>query len=326
MTPAIDVVIVNWNTGTLLRDCVSSIAAADAGRGLTRTIVVDNASSDGSADLPGELLPSLVMIRNDENVGFAAACNQGAALGSARYVLFLNPDTTIGAPVLDYLIPFMDAAEHQHIGLCGIQLRDATGAVSRSCSYHPTPGRMIAALVGLDRVLPGVFRPHFMSGWDHSDSRSVDQVIGAFYLVRRSLFDALHGFDERFFVYYEEVDFARRAAERGAVTWFTGDVAAYHLGGGSSDKVRAFRSFLVAQSRVLYAFKHFPRALAIAHAVGALTVEPMLRALVLAASGRIDESRESLHAARMLWRGWMPLLRGREVPGTRPVRRAVSSV
>ena len=318
VTASIDVVIVNWNSGSLLRECVGSLVAADPTGALLNVIVVDNASTDSSADgLPAEASWTPT-ISNLENRGFAAACNQGAAAGTSRYVLFLNPDTRVEQAALNRVLAFMDASANQQVGIAGIQLLDAAGAVARSCSRHPTPARMIGALFFLDRLLPGLLRPHLMREWDHGNSRDVEQIIGAFYFVRRELFQLLGGFDEQFFVYYEEVDFARRAEQRGYRTHYLSDVRAFHMGGGTTNVVRALRLFLVTQSRVLYAFKHFPWPIAAVHACGALTVEPLLRSLYFALLRDTQSMKESLLAARLLWRGAFSLMRGIEAPGTRP--------
>lgn len=105
----LDVVIVNWNTGDCLRTCLRSLAAAGSGLRLGPTVVVDNASWDGSAaQLPAS--PEVVLMSNPTNVGFAAACNQGARVGSAPYLLFLNPDTVLLPDTLRSVLGFMEGA------------------------------------------------------------------------------------------------------------------------------------------------------------------------------------------------------------------------
>src|SRR6185503_16033407 len=111
----------------------------------------------------------------------------------------------------------------------------------RTCARFPTPGRFFAKMLGLDRILPGIFPSHFMTEWDHATNREVDQVMGAFFLVRRSAYEALAGFDERFFVYFEEVDFALRARARGWSTYYLTQARAYHEGGGSTKQIRPAR-------------------------------------------------------------------------------------
>src|SRR5205823_7218964 len=122
------------------------------------------------------------------------------------------------------------------IGIAGIQLLDADGRIARTCARFPTPGRFFSKMLGLDTILPAAFAPHFMVEWDHNHNREVDQVMGAFFLVRRSVFEALGGFDERFFVYFEEVDFSLRARKLGWRTFYLSVAQAYHWGSGPVTK------------------------------------------------------------------------------------------
>jgi N-acetylglucosaminyl-diphospho-decaprenol L-rhamnosyltransferase len=278
MVPSIDIVIVNWNAGTLLRGCLESIAspATDLFT-LHRVVVVDNASSDGSIQNLQDLKLPLSIIRNGENKGFAAACNQGAQGSNSDFLLFLNPDTRVAGESLSKPIGFMQRPENQNIGIVGIQLRDEHGDVARSCARFTTPGSIITEIVGLSRLFPGTFPTHFMSEWDHRSSREVDQVMGAFFLVRRGLFESLHGFDERFFVYYEDMDFSFRASQAGMKSFYLSDAAAYHRGKGTTDRDKAARLSYVLRSRILYGYKHFSWLAASTLLLMTLLVEPIFR-------------------------------------------------
>lgn len=298
----LDIVIVNWNGGALIEQCVDALAQAAEPDPFFQVIVVDNASTDGSADRIARRRFPVTLIRNRENRGFAAACNQGARLGSAPYVLLLNPDTVVTREALARAIEFMRSAAAARVGVCGIQLRDEAGRVTRSCARFPSAGRQVAAMLGLDRAFPSAFPPHFMTEWDHQSPRRVDQVMGAFFLVRRSVYDELGGLDERFFVYYEEVDFCRRALDRGWATYFLSEPHVLHVGCGTTDAVRATRLFFSLRSRVLYGYKHFSRAGAAVHALASTTLEPLARVARAAAAGDRATARETLEGARMLWR------------------------
>src|SRR5204863_87072 len=116
---------------------------------------------------------------------------------SADYILFLNPDTRLLQGALAKSVTFMEQPQSQRFGIVGIQLLDADGRIARSCARFPTSGRFFSKMLGLDAILPAVFPPHFMVEWDHGHDREVDQVMGAFFLVRRSVYEALSGFDER---------------------------------------------------------------------------------------------------------------------------------
>src|SRR5215213_4937288 len=193
---SVHVVIVNWNSGAQLRECLESFAAASSNHvTLERITVVDNASSDGSCeglDAPAAL--PLTVIRNTENRGFAAACNQGAASSNADYLLFLNPDTRLLPGSLELPVRYLQSPNHDGVGIVGIQLIDSDGHVARNTAHAPSAWSMVGNSLGLDRLLPSLFPPHFVSEWPHDETRPVDQVMGAFFVVRRSMFEALGGF------------------------------------------------------------------------------------------------------------------------------------
>lgn len=259
--PSLAIIIVNWNSGEQLRACLDSLFAADASNfALQSVVVVDNASTDGSVQGLDE---RVLLLRNANNVGFAKACNQGARVAQlhaqADYLLFLNPDTVLQADSLQRPIAFMQLPSNADIGICGIQLRDADGAISRSCARFPSLRTMAHHMLGLDRVLPHRFPSHFMFDFPHTSSQCVDHVIGAFFLVRQSLFEQLRGFDEDFFLYWEDLDFSLRAQQAGFRSFYLAEVSALHKGGGCSEQIRARRLFLSLKHRLIYCRKHFSR-------------------------------------------------------------------
>lgn len=300
--PSLDIIIVNWNSGKQLYECLESFEDAKQDRlRLLRVVVVDNASTDGSVDgLHGLNLP-LVVTQNSENRGFAAACNQGAEGSAADYLLFLNPDTQLFENALTVPISFMERPENQHIGIIGIQLVDEEGRISRTCARLPTPGQFYAKMLGLDRLFPRIFPSHFMIEWDHSDSRAVDHVIGAFFLVRRSIFELLNGFDERFFVYLEDLDFSFRAQQMGWSSFYLAEAQAYHKGGGISEQIKAQRLFYSLRSRILYGYKHFSWVAATLLMLGTLLLEPIARIALGIVHVSRSETVETSRAYCMLW-------------------------
>ena len=194
-----DIVIVNWNTGSQLRECLLSIppACPASDLHLSTCVVVDNASVDGSTEgLEGFPFP-VTLMKNPENMGFAFACNQGEKVGRAEYILFLNPDLKCYAHSLVNPLIFLEERQNQQIGILGIQLVDEKGNVQRNVARFPSPDSLLSQMVGLDRLWPRRFPSHFQTDWDHRDSREVEQVTGAFFLVRRKVFEDLQGFDER---------------------------------------------------------------------------------------------------------------------------------
>ncbi len=299
---SLDIVIVNWNTGDLLRECLASIrnAVVPYGWKLASIVVVDNASADGSQlNLTDNGLP-LVVIQNRVNRGFAAACNQGAAGLRGDYLLLLNPDTRLFGNSLSVPLLWMDMAENARTGIVSIPLEDESGRVGCTCARFPRFRHFLAQALGVDRVWPAT--GHLMREWSHGDTRNVDQVIGAYFLVRRALWDALGGLDERFFVYFEEVDFSLRASKAGYASTFLADARAFHLGGGASSRVKAMRLFYMLRSRLQYASKNYSFAERALTTALTFVLEPLARSVHLLLAGRFAEISSVTEAYRLLWR------------------------
>lgn len=304
----LDVVIVNWNAGDQLRACLASLAAS-AGAEHLRVVVVDNASSDGSADGLGRPGLALTVLRNRENLGFARACNQGAAQGSADAILFLNPDTGVSRDGIAIARAQLDS--EPGTGIVGARLVDEAGHTHRTCARHPTGARLIAHTLFLDRVLPGLVRPHFLLDWDHAETRAVDAVMGAFLMIRRPLFARLGGFDERFFVYWEDADLCARTAAAGFAVCHAAGAEIRHRGQGTTEAVKDRRLFYFLRAQALYAHKHHGRAVSLAVLAAALTVNlPVRLGRALVRGGRGDAGAV-IRAGLMLTRALPRLLTGR---------------
>lgn len=278
MLISLDIVIVNWNSGNQLFNCLKSISQSSKKKfSLNKVIIVDNNSIDNSlhnikvTDIP------IKIIRNKKNKGFAFACNQGAKYSKSDYILFLNPDMKLFEYSLEKSIVFMDKEENKDIGILGIQLVDENGIVQKTCSRFPSVKNISNEILGLDKIFNNKFYGHFMEEWNHQNNRLVDQVIGAYFLVKNDLFNKLGGFDERFFVYYEEVDFSYRARKEGYQSYFLSDVQAFHKGGGTSEQVKAARLFYSLRSRIQYSFKHFNNDHFILILFMTLIIEPFTR-------------------------------------------------
>jgi GT2 family glycosyltransferase len=150
-----------------------------------------------------------------------------------------------------------------------------------------------------------------MTDWDHLSSREVDQVMGAFFLVRREVFDLLSGFDERFFLYFEDVDFSLRARRIGFRSYYLADAFAIHFGWGSTGSIRAKRYFFSMRSRILYAAKHFSQLGLIATLLGTLFVEPLSRILFFLSHGEAQSAGETVAGWIMLCKELPRFLRRR---------------
>lgn len=208
----VDVVVVTYQSSSQLAWCLEALPADVA------VVVVDNASTDGSADAAASL--GAKVIRNDSNAGFAQAANQGAADGTADFILFLNPDARIASADLETLVKQLDAAPGTAI--VGPRLVGSDGTEQRAWWPFPTASRAWAEALGLLRV-----------GGGRLDRHGDGFVVGACLLVRRTVFEALDGFDERFWLYGEEADLCRRATDAGWAVAPAANAVAQHVGGAS---------------------------------------------------------------------------------------------
>jgi GT2 family glycosyltransferase len=297
----LSIIIVNWNAGSQLAEAVTSIALHHCNL-VESVIIIDNASSDDSlaqAEALIDLPFKIVVIRNTANCGFAMACNQGANQSKCKYILFLNPDAALYANTLTKVWEFMEEAGNSKVGICGVQLLNEAGHIWRSCSRFPSAFSFIAKSLGLTTLVPQL--NHVMSGWDHSETRKVNQLIGAFFFVRLNLFQALGGFDERFFVYFEEVDFSRRSFQAGWSSMYLASTQAFHAGGGTSDQIKARRLFYSLQSRLLYAKKHFSILGRLSTFVATIFLEPISRCALAFFHRSWSSIKETCIAYYMLW-------------------------
>lgn len=297
----VSVVVVNWNAAAYLGGCLQSLADFGCGH-IVDTIVVDNGSSDDSADV-AEAMPGVRVVRLGQNLGFARACNIGARLARGELLLFLNPDAALLASTLSNVLRAATDSANAGVGIFGVQLVGRDGTVARSCADFPGPISMLENVVGLDRIFKTC--GYVLRSWDHGDTRTVDHVIGAFFLVRRAVFESLRGFDERYFLYFEDLDFSLRAKRAGWDSMFVSCSRAFHIGGGVSSQVRARRLFYALRSRLLYARSHFGRLGAAAVMVATLTVEPVVRTVAALAGRSWLECTQTWAAYWLLTRWWL---------------------
>ena len=305
----IDVVIVNWNAGRFLKACIDSLVQHGP-KIINSIVVVDNGSTDSSL-ISIEDNCEVILVRAGINLGFGKACNLGAYQCNSEYLLFLNPDAALHPNTLQEALSYMQNAANDGVGICGVQLLDESGRVARTCARFPSVRLFAAQAFGLSkfRMLNGW--SHRMSEWDHASTRDVDHVIGAFYLIRKSLFESLGGFDERFFVYLEDLDLSLRARQAGWRSVYLATATAFHAGGGTSKQVKAARLFYSLRSRLLYGFKHFSELRAWALVGVTLLVEPISRLGFSAVCGGREDLLNTLRAYGMLWRALPSILKGR---------------
>lgn len=252
----VDAVVVSYESRARLRGCVEPLAAIED----VRVVVVDNASVDGSLEAVSDL--PVTRVRRTTNGGFAVGCNEGWRTGEAPFVLFLNPDARIGERSLRQLVAAL--RDDPRAGAAGPLIRGADGTVSPSQRRFPRLPHLVAYAVFLHRAFPG-------AAWADDVVReerayraagAPDWLSGACLLVRRPLLERLGGFDERFFLYAEDVDLCRRIRSLGYEVRFVPGAVAEHEGGASAPKGATLP--LLARSQAVYAAKHFGRAHALA--------------------------------------------------------------
>lgn len=301
---SVSVVIVNWNGGDLLRQCLDSLAARAGPDLRLQVIVVDNGSSDDSLThcTPRD---AVTVIENRRNLGFGAACNVGARHATSPILLFLNPDCTVGPGSIEHCVAEM---QDPGIGVCGIALTDEHGEFWRTCNRFPTVGSFMRHIVGL-QFLSRHYKSGPMIEWDHANDADVDHVIGAFYMMRADLFKRVGGFDERYFVYLEDLDLSLRVRRLGLRVRYLAAPPSFHVGGGVSRQIKARRLFYSTRSRIIYSYKHFPAWQAHAHLAMTLLVEPLAR-LILALLHRSARTvGETFAGFAMVWRDLPATLR-----------------
>ena len=237
-TPDVSVIVVSYNTREILRRCLArlaeELATVDG-----EAIVVDNASADGSADMVADEFPAVQLVRSTVNLGFAAGNNRGFALARGRYVVLLNPDAFLGSGALARALAHMERSPH--VGIAGGRLQDPAGRLQPSGRLFPSLLNELMVISGLAARYPrSRLFGRFDRTWaDPDQAAQVDWVPGAFTIIRGRALGETGGFDERFFLYYEEVDLCRRMVQAGYEVWYWPDVVVTHIGGASSKTVKA---------------------------------------------------------------------------------------
>jgi GT2 family glycosyltransferase len=228
----VTICIANWNCRELLRRCLESLHDQPQGVRI-ETIVVDNASEDGAAEMVARDFPEVVLIRNAENRGFARANNQAAARARGRYLFFLNNDTVVPAHTLSRLAAYADA--HPEVGMVGPRLRDSRGRLQISYRRRPTVGALLhrTAIMRWTCLLRRAYRRYRRRDFDPNHERRVEVLMGAAVLMPRAVFVACGRWDETFTFGGEDIDLSQRVSRRRPVVYLP-DVEIVHHGRVSS--------------------------------------------------------------------------------------------
>jgi len=223
----ISVVIVCTNERELLRTCLSSILNAPPQEPL-ELIVVDNASTDGSAEMVKEDFPSCRIITNEQRLGFARNNNIGMREAGGRYLFLINSDAWVRPGAIDTLVAFMDS--HPGVGICGPRVLNPDGTLQLSCRKFPTVRSVLMRRIPVvRRLLPErILAEHMLEDWDHACDRPVDWLLSACLLVRRQAVDEVGLMDDAYFLYAEDVDWCWRMWQRAWEVYYVPEAEAFH--------------------------------------------------------------------------------------------------
>jgi len=287
--PELSVIIVSYNTKQLTLECLRSLYEQTRKIDF-ETIVVDNASADGSAQAVTAEAPQVRLIALEKNIGFAAANNLAAKYTQGQYLLLLNPDTVIRNNAVEKLLTF--ARANRRAGIWGGRTIFGDGSLNPTCCYNKmTPWSLFCRAFGLSALFNRweFFNPEDLGGWQYNSVRQVDIITGCFMLVKRPLWDDLAGFDPLFFMYGEEVDFCLRAADKGFRPLFTPEAEIVHYGGVSepNDAVRSPKLFKAKTTLIRL---HWPKLFA-GFGVAMLRTWVAVRAAFFAVAGLVMRKR-----------------------------------
>jgi len=251
--PRLTIIVVNWNTVSLLRDCLDSLLGEEMGI-VHEIIVVDNASADGSPQMVAATFPTVRLICNGDNLGFAKANNQALKEAQGDYILLLNSDTVVpDNRIFSEWLSFMD--RHGEAGASGCRLVKADGDHwVGDAGFKPSLGSIFSYSFFLSRLFPGIFKGLFLNYHVTAPAAEVDWVSGAAFLVRRAILPEVGLLDENVFMYAEDVEWGCRIRSRGYKIFYLPGPVIIHLVGASAKKHKAggFSHLWIENLRRLY--------------------------------------------------------------------------
>ena len=252
----LSVLIVNWNTRDLLRACLQSLDMYPASGG-QEVIVVDNASSDDSAEMVKCEFPNVKLIASDKNLGYAAGNNTAIKAATGDYLLLLNPDTEIKPDSLDRAIEYFKT--HPQVGAVGVKLIYPNGNPQSSCRSFPTPLAVMWEYLGFSRLFPKskVFGAYRMTWFNYNEEIEVDQPMGTFLLIPGYAMDAVGLMDEDFPIFFNDVDWCKRAKKSGWKIMFLPNIEIIHHGGESTRQVKKAMIWESHRSLLCFYRKHY---------------------------------------------------------------------
>lgn len=213
----LSVIIVSWNVREKLKENLKAILNSDDGLDM-EVFLVDNNSADGSAEMVKNEFPGVNLVANKENFGFAKANNQAIKKAQGDFILLLNPDMKVFSDTLINMVNWM--RENKQASVAGCHLVDEAGNKIKHVRKFPRLSDQLAIAVKLPHLFPGVLNNYLRSDFDYSQPAEVDSIRGCFFMLRRETIEKIGLLDEKFFVWFEEVDYCRRIKAGGGQVWY----------------------------------------------------------------------------------------------------------
>jgi len=229
----LSIVIVSWKVKEKLRDNLRSLSNSQ--NVSFEVFVVDNNSLDGSVEMVKEEYPKVKLIANRENLGFAKANNQAIKQASGRYILLLNPDMRVFDDTLSNMVAWLD--HHELASVAGCKLIDDNSRIVRHVRHFPEFLDQLAIILKLPHLYPPILDKYLRSDFDYSKSAPVDSIRGGFFMIRAETIKKIGLLDERYFLWFEEVDYCRRVKEAGYEVWYANAAECVDLVGQSFKQV-----------------------------------------------------------------------------------------
>jgi GT2 family glycosyltransferase len=212
------VVIVSWNVKDLLRENLQALFRS-RGDIVFEVFVVDNNSEDGTVEMLGKEFPEVKVIANKDNLGFAKANNMAIERAKGRYILLLNPDMKVLPDTLGNMVSWMDS--RPEAGVAGCKLVTENGDIVPHVRRFPTVWDQAAVTVKIPHIFPGILNKYISANFDYETEQEVDTIRGSFFMIRKEALEELGGLDERYFIWFEEVDYCKKAKQAGWKVMYT---------------------------------------------------------------------------------------------------------
>ncbi|MBU0707442.1 glycosyltransferase family 2 protein [Patescibacteria group bacterium] len=252
----VTIIIVSWRVKGLLEECLRSVIQET--KNISYEIfVVDNNSNDGTVEMINKQFPNVMLIANEENMGFAQANNQAMEKANGKFILLLNPDTKILDNAIEKTMRFME--ENPDAGIAGCHFQYPNQKHQPSVRRFPTLLSMSLILLKLHRIFPSLppLKKYIADDIDYSYSQMVDQVMGAFFMIDRKLFEQVGYLDSKYFIWFEEVDYCYRAIKAGWKIYYFSGAEIFHYHAQSFNQVLGYEKQKIYNKSLSLYFKKY---------------------------------------------------------------------